>query len=251
LRLSRKFAIALASALSFAGLCFGQPAKPREPGITGPSAVATKADVSYCFARTKGIDPARLPPPYLVLQARVRVSYRNAGTRPLILPLERGRTVYSGLKREDMSVIQEELGLFDTALKVMKALPSDVSPDSPISPKNDVFTVIPAGGEMTPTLMAEISLPVSRKSLFKRSPDLRGHRVYIKLQFVHRELSDDLKADLSDRWSRFGVPWTGTLTTNTIVVDVPAKPQPAACLETQALAQPVAGPDSGTVGNED
>jgi hypothetical protein len=126
----------------------------------------------------------------------------------------------------------------------MKDLPADVSPDSPVSPKNDVFAVIPAGGEMTPPLLEEIEMPVSRKGLFRQYPDLRGHRVYVKLRFVHRELSAALAADLSDRWSRFGVPWTGTLTTNTMLIDVPAAPEAAPCKDIQTPAHPVVGLDN-------
>jgi hypothetical protein len=238
-----KFAIAGVSALTCVGLCFGQAATQRDSGIASPAAIATNANVSYCFARARGLDPGRMPPPYLVLQLRVRVSYRNAGTRPMILPLERERTIFTALKPGEMSAFKERIGLLDPAFKVMNALPADVSPDSPVSPKNNVFNVIPAGGEMTPPLLEEITLPVSRKAVFRRYPDLRGHRVYIKLRFVHRELSAALQADLSDRWSRFGVPWTGTLTTNTIVVDVPAAPQAAACIDTPTPAHPVVGVD--------
>ena len=125
----------------------------------------------------------------------------------------------------------------------MKELPDGVSPDSPVTPKNDFFTVIPAGGQMTPPLLEEITLPVNRKAVFGRSPDLRGHRVYIQLHLTLRELSAALKADLSDRWSRFGVPWTGTLTTNTLVVDVPASPQAAPCVDKNKAAHPAVNPD--------
>jgi hypothetical protein len=127
-------------------------------------------------------------------------------------------------------------------LKEMQELPPAVSADNPISPQNDVFTVIPAGGEMTPPLLEELILPVNRKGLFRRYPDLRGHRVYVKLRFVHRELSPVLQANLSDRWSRFGVPWSGTLTTNTILVDVPAAPDAAPCKDVATPAHP-ANPD--------
>jgi hypothetical protein len=229
--LSRKFAIAGVNALACVSLCFGQFAKDRDPAISDPEAIATKADVSFCFARVRGLDPDRLPPAYLVLQLRVQVSYRNAGTRPLILPLERAKTIYTAIKPGQMSEFKEHSGLFDSALKEMKALPPDVSPDNPVIPKNDVFTVIPAGGEMTPPLSEEITLPVTRKGLFKQYPDLRGRRVYLRLRFEHRELSAALKTDLSDRWSRFGVPWTGTVTTNMIVIDVPAAPQAAPCVD--------------------
>ena len=186
----------------------------------------------------RGLDPERLPPAYLVLRLRVTVSYRNAGTRPLILPMERERTIYTALKPGSMGVFKEGLGLFDPSLKPMDDLPAGVSQDNPVDPKNNVFSVIPAGGEMTPPLVEEITLPVSRKGVFRHYPDLRGHRVYLKLRFTHRELTAALDAKLSDRWSRFGVPWTGTLTTNTVIIDVPAAPEAAPCKDADTPAHP-------------
>ncbi len=237
------FAIQRVSALICIACCFGQGATFRDSKIASPTAFASSANVEYCFARVRGLDPERLPPAYLVLRLHVAVSYRNNAGRPLILPLERERTIYTALQPGAMKVFKEGLGLFDASLKVMKDLPDDVSADSPVSPKNDVFTVIPAGGEMTPALLEEITLPVNRKGVFKTYPDLRGHRVYVKLRFVHRELAAALEANLSDRWSRFGVPWTGTLTTNTIMIDVPASPQAAACKDDYTPAHPVVGED--------
>ena len=210
--------------------------------VPGPTAVATNADANYCFARVRGLDPERLPPAYLVLQLRVRVSWRNAGARPLIVPLERTRTVYSGFRPTALSIfhpglIHQEGDIVGQGFKPMKSLPADVSADNPVDPKNDVFTVIPAGGEMTPALIEDITLPVNRTALFRHYPDLRGHKVFIRLEFVQRELSTALAADLSDRWSRFGVPWTGTLTTNTFEIDVPAHPQAVACKDNYATVR--------------
>jgi len=84
---------------------------------------------------------------------------------------------------------------------------------------------------------------VNRKGVLRKYPDLRGKRVYIKLRFEHRGLTAPFQAQLSDRWSRFGVPWTGTLTTNTILVDVPAVPQAEPCKDDYTPAHPVAGDD--------
>lgn len=240
---SMKFAIARVSAILCASLVSGQAATVRDSIIGSPTAIATNADVSYCLARVRGLDPERLPLAYLVLQLRVAVSYRNPGTRPLILPLEHERTVFTALKPGAMKVFKEGLGLFDPTFKIMKELPADVSADNPVDPKNDFFAVVPAGGEMTPPRSEEITLPVDRNAPFRKYPDLRGHRVYVKLRFVHRELSPALQANLSDRWSRFGVPWTGTLTTNTIMIDVPAAPQAAPCKDRETPAHQVVSSD--------
>jgi hypothetical protein len=236
-----KFAIGRVSVLICVAACLGEGGTVRDTRIASPTAIATNADVEYCFARVRGLNPERLPPAYLVLRLHVSVSYRNNAGRPMILPLERQRTVYTSLQPGAMKEFKDSLGLFDPTFKAMKDLPGDVSPESPIDPKNEIFTVIPAGSEMSPPLLEEIILPVNRKAPFRKYPDLRGHRVYVKLRFVHRELAAALAANLSDRWSRFGVPWTGTLTTNTILVDVPASPQASPCEDRYTPAHPVVG----------
>jgi hypothetical protein len=232
-----------------AGVCFalgiapaiGLAAAPRKPKPVAPTAVATAADVSYCFARVRGLDPERLPPAYLVLRLRVSISYLNEGKRAVILPLERERTIYSSLQPGKMREFKQGLGHSDPILKPMDHLPPDVGPASPIDPKNDFFAVIPAGGEMSPPLLEEITMPVEPKGVFRKSPELRGHRVYVKLRFVHRQIGAALQADLSDRWSRFGVPWTGTLTTNTILIDVPSQPEAKPCTDKYIPAHPATG----------
>ncbi len=229
--LSTKFTITRMSVLACAGVCLGQNA-------AGPTAAATNTSAIYCFARVQGLDPGRQPASYIDLQLRVKVAYRNAGTRPLILPLERERTVFYGFKPEEMRAFREGTDLLAPAVKAMTKLPAGVSLDSPVNPGNDFFTLIPAGGEMTPPLLEDVTLPVNRIGLFRKYPDLRGHRVYIKIQFAHRQLSAAFKADLSDWWSRVGVPWTGTLTTNTFVIDVPAAPPAAAACVDPAPAHP-------------
>jgi hypothetical protein len=225
-----KLIISRESVVTCLCICLARGATIANFPTAGPAAIATIAQATYCFTRPRGLDPGRLPPAYLVLRLQIRVSYRNSGTRPLILPLGRDRTVYTALKPGAMSIFQSP-GLFDPANNLMKDLPADVSPDSPVSPKTDVFSVIPARGEMTPPLLENVTLPVDRKALFKTYPDLRGRRVYLRLQFAHQKLSSALEADLSDRWAPFGVPWTGTLLTNTFVIDVPRAPQGLPCTD--------------------
>jgi len=234
---------ALIWAVAWISQGIGQAATVRDAKTASPVAVATAANVEYCFARPRGLEPERLPQAYLVLRLHVTVSYLNEGTRAVILPLERVRTIYTALKPGQMSVFKPGLGLLASDLKVMNHLPPDVGPDSPVDPKNDVFGVIPAGGQLTPPLTEEVILPVNRQGVFRKYPDLRGRRVYVKLRFAHQKLDPALEANLSDRWSRFGVPWTGTLTTNTILIDVPAAPKAEPCTDKYTPAHPVVGVD--------
>lgn len=217
-------------------LCEAQGAKLPDAAAGVPAAVASVAEANYCFGRVRGLDPGRLPPAYLVLQLKIRVAYRNAGARPLIVPVQHDRTIYTALKPGVMTVFHEPKGLFEPAWKKeMTSLPPGVSPNDPVEPKNIFFSVIPAGGEMP--LVESVTMPVNRKFLFKPEVDLRGQRVYFVMQLAHREISPALEADLSDRWSRFGVPWTGILRTNTFALDIPQNPQAEACNDSQSTVR--------------
>jgi hypothetical protein len=208
----------------------GLPAAP----VNGPEALVTITESDYCFEHTRALEVERQPPSYLVLHLHVKVSYRNTGTRPLIMPLGHDRTLYTALRPGIMKITPQPANFpDDQTVVLMKNLPADVNPQDPSNPHNDVFTVIPAGGFMTPALEDDLLLPVNHKSLFRHDPDLRGHRVYLRLQYDHQELAPALEADLSDRWASFGVPWTGMLRTNTVTIDVPVSPQGKPCVDTR------------------
>jgi hypothetical protein len=239
----KRFAVVAACALVQQVAGAAAPARPRKP--TPPQAVATAANVEYCFARVRGNDPERLPQAYLVLRMHVTVSYLNDGARPVILPLEHQRAIFMALNPGKMSEFKQGFGLdfFNGLPKPLDHLPPDVSADNPSDPKNDVFAVIPARGQLTPPLDEMVTLPVDRKGVFRKYPDLRGHRVYVKLRYTQREMTAALAAHLSDQWARFGVPWTGVLTTNTILIDVPANPQGELCKDKYTPAHPNVGED--------
>lgn len=122
-----------------------------------------------------------------------------------------------------MSVFHELPGVggLEPALKMMKELPARVSPDNPGDPKNDYFVVIPSRTDFVPALPEEITFPINHKIMFRHDPDLRGKRLYLRLQLKQQELLPALETELSDRWTRFGVPWTGSVMTNVVTIDVP------------------------------
>jgi hypothetical protein len=200
---------------------------------TGPTATAKVLEANYCFAEAHGISPERLPAPPLVLRVRLQVSYHDSGNRPLIVPLDHDLTVWMSQGPGVMKILHQPAGIFDRVVKTMIHLPPDVSPDSPVDPKNDVFGVIPAGRDMTAPQVEEVTLQVYKKSLRQRI-DLRGRRVYLKLQLDHQPVAASLEAEMSDRWSRFGVPWTGGLRTNTVILDIPSTPHARECPDNAA-----------------
>jgi len=215
-------------------LCAAQGASLPDSRNIGLSAAARITEANYCFARTRRFTPERQPPSYLVLRLRIRVAYLNGGTRPLIIPVEHDRTVYTALKPGVMNIFRELPGTdgLHPSLKLMKELPSKVSPDNPGDPRNDYFSVIPAHGDIVESLLEEITFPVNHKMLLRHDPDLRGHRLYVRLQLKQQELSPELETDLSDRWTRFGLPWTGNVMTNVMTVDVPRQiPEAKPCVD--------------------
>ncbi|HYA17483.1 MAG TPA: hypothetical protein VEF06_08455 [Bryobacteraceae bacterium] len=220
------------------GCLAAQAASLPQTRIPAPAADARISSALFCFARVRGLDPGRMPEAYLVLQLQVRVSYHNRWNRPLIVPLEHSRTIYTAFQPGPMTVFHLPFELMEPSYKEMKHLPADVNPDNPAEPKNDVFTVVPAGGDMKEPIVEDLTLPVDRPVLFHHNPDLRGHRVYIRLDLAHRELSTVLDAVLSDRWAKFGVPWSGVVRTGTFAIDVPQSADAKPCSDSHSDPHP-------------
>jgi len=243
--LLKKPAVWLAACLSFtaAFAASGPEAKdlqPRAKTAAPPEATVKVLEANYCFAKFHGISPERLPTPPMVLRLKLQVSYANTGTRPLILPLDHALTVYTAQKPGLMKILPQPAGLLDPALKTMEHLPANVNPKNPVDPMNDVFGIVPAGGEMKAPLIEELSVFVYKKSI-RQKIDLRGRQLYLKLQLDHQPLSPQLEAAMSDNWSRYGVPWTGRLRTNTLLFNVPATPSAAECVDEAPLHSPHKG----------
>jgi len=222
-----------AAALLVTSICSVSAAK-LDAALPGPSVVAKIDSAEYCFARVRGIVPERMPPSYLVLDLHIKLAYRNPGPRPLIMPTEHERAVFTALKPGIMNPFKELPGFGEPTMKPMKQLPERVDPKDPFSTANGVFELIPAAGVVIDPMTEELVVPVNHKTLIRHDPDLRGHRLYIRMSLLHQEISPELQADLSDRWTRIGVPWTGELMTNVMTIDVPRVPPAAgACRDGQ------------------
>jgi hypothetical protein len=197
-----------------------------------PAASVSVLKTTYCFSRIRRINAERTPLSSLVLQLHIQVTYHNPSPRPLIVPMQYERSVYTALAPGVMKKLRGGIGIFDQKLPLMKKLPPDVSADSPVDPPNNVFAVIRPRGDIELLDQDDVQVTVYHPSA-RPETDLRGHRLYVRLQFEHQPLAEALQATLSDRWSRFGVPWTGKLRTNTLVIDIPASPAAADCVDTR------------------
>lgn len=218
------------------GLCFtASAASVGGNPVTDPEAVAAITSADYCFAHTRALEYERQPPSYLVLHLHLKVAYKNNGARPLILPLGRDLTVYTALKPGIMKKTPQPSNFPDDSIVTeMKNLPADVNPENPVFPVNDVFKIIAANAWMNPAFEEDVILPVNHRTLLRHDPDLRGRRVYLRLQFDHQPIAPGLEAKLSDAWVKFGVPWTGMLRTNTLTFDVPKDPPSSKpCVDTR------------------
>src|ERR1039458_7044323 len=91
-------------AIAYLSLSAAQGASLPDTRVVPPTAVVRITDTNYCFARVRRLAPERQPPSYMVLQLKIQVAYRNPGTRPLIMPLEHERTIYTALKPGVMKI---------------------------------------------------------------------------------------------------------------------------------------------------
>ncbi len=182
------------TSLSFCLCLAAHAASIGRQSIPAPEASAAITGADYCFAHTRALEYERQPPSYLVLHLHIKVAYKNPGARPLILPIGRDTIVYTALKTGIMKITAQPNNFpDDSIITAMKELPADVSPDNPVNPANDVFRIIPAGGPMTPGIDEDVVLPVNHKTLLRHDPDLRGHRIYVRLQFDHQEIAPELE----------------------------------------------------------
>lgn len=197
--------------------------------VVAPTAVARIAGGDYCFVHSHRIEVEKQAPSWLVLKLRVQVAYHNPGTRPLIIPIGHERTVYTALRPGVMKTFKElpTIEGLNPSLKPMEALPPKVSPDNPVDPKNDYFAIIPPNGNYVASTLEDIYFPVNHKTLIRHDPDLRGKKLYLRVQLDQQDMNPSLVTELSDRWSKFGVPWTGSLMTNVMTINVPQNPAPS------------------------
>ena len=217
----RKFnpCLLLLPALLPLGPAWGQTVKP--------NAFVKVDEQNYCFVRPRMLEMERAPQSILVLRLRLQLAYQNTNSRPLILAVQHDQFPYTSLKPGQVMTKQKGLykgGFINPKVGLMTHLPPDVSPANPVDPPNDVFAIVPTGGFLNVPVHEEVQLTVYNKSA-KRDPDLRGHRVYVRLELEQQPITPDLLAKLSDQWVRIGVPWTGKLRTNTLAIDVPAAPE--------------------------
>ena len=197
--------------------------------IIAPTVVARISGGDYCYEHNRRIEVDKQPPSWLALQLKVQVAYHNPGTRPLIIPLEHARVIYTAIHEGNMTTYKElpNVEALNPSLKPMNALPGKVSPDNPTDPKNDYFAVIPPGGDLVSPIVENLLFPINHKVLFRHDPDLRGRKLYVRLQLNQQDVLPSLLTDLSDRWNKFGVPWTGSVMTNVMTVNVPQNPSPS------------------------
>lgn len=197
--------------------------------VVAPTAVARIVSGDYCFVHSRRIEVERQAPSWLVLKLRVQVAYRNPGLRPLILPIGHERIVYTAFRPGVMNIFKElpTIESLNPTLKAMEALPPTVSPDSPVDPKNDSFAVIPANGNYIASKYEDLYFPVNHKTLWRHDPDLRGKKLYLRVQLNQQDMNPSLVTELSDRWVKFGVPWTGSVMTNIMTVNIPQNPAPS------------------------
>ena len=186
---------------------------------------AIVSEAKYCLGNPGPIATEYQPPDAVTLRLRVRVSYRNAGLVPLIIPIyhELSAVVISRTpaSRRNQPVIR-----FKRRQEPIDELPEEVSPDNPFNP---LFKVIPPGGVLDKYFSESVVLRVHNPSSEDPQSELLGRKIYLRLELAHLGLSQRLRNEVAAKWLRYGYLWTGKIRSRPIEIEIPASPQIADC----------------------
>jgi hypothetical protein len=205
---------------------------PAFPETVGNPVVvsATIEQAKFCLGNPGSLLVDRLSEDAVALRLRVWLSYRNVGSKSLILPtyhelsaliVSVGRLPLAGESGQNQLVTH-----FKRRQKPTDELPKDVSADSPFNP---LFKVVPPNEELNKYFSESVVLPVHNSVASDLRSDLLGRKIYIQLELTHMGLSRRLESKLAARWERYGRLWRGRVRSNPIEIDVPKSPQIVDC----------------------
>ncbi len=213
-----------------AGTFLGYESKTSGPE---PTVEITAFKQYYCLGRPGGDGvPERLPPDAITLRLRIRLSYRNVGSRPLILPLLKGLTALvisptrAGATRRQSERVVPYFG---------RMIPEDLSQEGDQPTLNHNFEVIPPGGVFERRFSREtdfdeyVILDVRNPAGKFQRDDLRGKKIFLQLELNHLRFPKSQADELAVRWERYGYLWTGTVRSNPVEINIPRSPEFADC----------------------
>jgi hypothetical protein len=207
----------------------------QSPDAAGPVATATILNSRYCLGtpspnvpmvrRNGRLEPIELfPPDAITLRLQLSVGYRNTGTVPWILPVASQAVVLAGTDPAALAEVPQPILTQGPA-------PSEKLPDgSEEMPSRSLFPAIPPGESLSVTNPLEtVLLHIFRPSI-KSEPDLRGKKIYVRLEFFSSRWTPRLLSRLAKKWKNYGTLWTESVRTEPIEINVPRTPEIADCL---------------------
>lgn len=190
-----------------------------------PQVTITVDRLKYCLGTLGPVAREDQPPHAITLRLRLRASYWNPGTIPMILPIyhevsalivrptpsSRGTPLIFNLKR-----LQEPTD----------ELPEDVAAETPFNPW---FAVISPHTVLDRYFTEDVDLCVHDCKQNDQRHELLGTRLILRLQLSHSALSSRLQDQLRTAWKNYGRLWDGTVISAPFTIEVPESPVISDC----------------------
>ena len=201
-------------------------AQGAEPKTVDPEVRMVVTEQKYCLGQPGFVSIEKQPPDAITLRVHSRLSYRNSGSKPVILPVEEDAVLILSRSLEDVARRKNQL-----ALRFYKKRPRDLAEhginlDRPAEP---FFMIVPPGEESKFGFSQNVVLRVHNPSESRPESEWLGKKVFLQLELEHLPFSKRFAQHLAAKWSEYGDLWTGKVRTEPLEVDIPASPKFGDC----------------------
>jgi hypothetical protein len=209
--------------------------RPYQLETNGPGPVLEAMVIKhyYCLGQPGGDGVfEQQPSDAITLRLRVRLSYRNVGSSPLILPLLKGLTAV---------IISPTLGDANQRRSQIvvpyfgRMTPEEISQEGNEPTLNHNFEIILPGGVFKRRFEREgdfdeyVILDIYNPAAKFQKVDLRGRKLFVQLELNHLRFPQSQADELTNRWQAYGYLWTGKVKSSPMEIDVPRSPKFADC----------------------
>jgi hypothetical protein len=208
----------------------------QQSDAAGPVATATILNSRYCLGtpspnlpmvrRNGRLEPIELyPPDSITLRLQMSVAYRNPASTPWIFPVASQTVVLMGTALD--SLLEAPQPFLTPSPAASDTLP-DRNEDAPAR------ALFPA---LAPRELMNVANPL--ESIFlhiytpsiRTEPDLRGKKIYVRLELLSSRWTPRLLARLAKKWKSYGNLWTDSVRTEPIEIEIPRTPEISDCLK--------------------
>ena len=208
----------------------------QQPDSAGPVAAASILSSRYCLGppspnlpmvrRNGRLEPIELyPPDSITLRLRMNVTYRNTASVPWILPVASQTVVLAGTEPDSLVEVPQPFLTPSPAA-------SDKLPDAnEDAPARALFPSIAPGQSLSVANPLESVLLHIYTPSIRSEPDLRGKKIYVRLELLSSRWTPRLLARLAKKWKNYGNLWTESVRTEPLEIEIPRAPEIADCLQ--------------------